>query len=492
MNWMIFALGIYFIMMLVIGWVASKRMNNLSDYMLGGRHLNAAVTALSAGASDMSGWLLLGLPGSVFLSGLSEGWIVLGLLVGAFLNWQYMAPRLRVFTEIFNNSITIPDYLQHRFADHQNLLRIISALVIMIFFTIYTSSGMVSGGRLFETMFDLPETLTLFGTAFSLPSAYIAGVWLTSIVVIIYTLFGGFLAVSWTDFVQGLIMVLALIIVPITVIIESGGITETFDLIRKVDPELLAWAKTDLTFIGIVSLMAWGLGYFGQPHIIVRFMAISSVKEIKKARNIGMWWMFFSITGAMFIGLVGIAYFNINPHLTPNNPETVFIILGKILFHPFIVGFLMAAILSAVMSTISSQLLVTSSALTSDFYKAFLHKKASDKEMLLVSRLSVIFISGLALILAINPSDKILKIVAYAWSGSGATFGPSLLLALWWKRIHPIGVLAGMATGLCVSIFWSKSDTLQHFLDFKVSAFLLSLSAAVLFSLLQPKPTADL
>jgi len=456
MNWMIFALCVYFFMMLLIGWVASKRMNNLSDYVLGGRGLGAAVTALSAGASDMSGWLLLGLPGSIYVAGLSEAWIVVGLLIGAFLNWQYMAPRLRVFTETFSNALTIPDYLEHRFKDTSRALRIVSAIVIVIFFTIYTSSGMVSGGRLFEIMFEIPAQYEIFGTLMDLPNGYQMGILLTSIVVITYTLFGGFLAVSWTDFVQGLIMVTALIVVPITVILEVGGIAPTIDAIRSVNPDLLSLTKTDWSAIGIISLMAWGLGYFGQPHIIVRFMAISSVTEIKKARNIGMWWMFFSITGAMIIGLVGIAYFQIYPAHTPKNPETVFIVLGKILFHPFVTGFLMAAILSAVMSTISSQLLVTSSALTSDFYKAFLHKNAGEKEMLFVSRAAVILISAIALTLSINPSDKILQIVAYAWAGLGAAFGPVILISLFWKKMTKWGALTGLITGAATVLIWKE------------------------------------
>jgi sodium/proline symporter len=348
----IISIAIYMIGMLLIGYVAYRRTANLTDYMLGGRNLGPAVTALSAGASDMSGWLLMGLPGAMYVSGLSSGWIVVGLCAGAYLNWLYVAPRLRTYTEVANNSITIPDFFENRFKDNSRILRITSALVILIFFTFYTSSGMVSGGQLFESAFNMN---------------YTTGIWLTASVVILYTLFGGFLAVSWTDFVQGTIMFIALILVPIVTVANIGSMDGTFDEIRSIDPKLLQ-AFEGTTTIGIISLLAWGLGYFGQPHIIVRFMAITSVKEVKSARRIGMGWMIFSIVGAMITGLFGIAYFSINgAPLAEGAHETVFIKLAQELFPSLITGFLLAAILAAIMSTVASQLLVTSSALTEDF-----------------------------------------------------------------------------------------------------------------------------
>lgn len=472
----IIAIGIYMAGMLLIGFYAYKRTANLTDYMLGGRNLGPAVTALSAGASDMSGWLLMGLPGAMYVSGLSAGWIVVGLCAGAYLNWVFVAPRLRTYTEIANNSITIPDYLGNRFKDHTRILKITSASVILIFFTFYTSSGMVAGGELFRVAFHLD---------------YRWGIWLTALVVILYTLFGGFLAVSWTDFVQGTIMFIALILVPVVTIVNIGGFTETFDEIRSIDPTLLHVFK-GTSAIGIISLLAWGLGYFGQPHIIVRFMAISSVKAMKSARRIGMSWMTFSIVGAMFTGLVGIAYFNLNGSpLGEKGAETVFIVLSQVLFPSLITGFLLAAILAAVMSTIASQLLVSASALTDDFYKQFIRPKASDKELVLVGRLGVLTISLIALFLALNPNDTILNLVGYAWAGFGAAFGPVILLSLYWKRMTKWGALAGMIIGTITVIVWDQIDQFAEIYEI-IPGFILCTIAIIVFSLLSTKPTKDI
>lgn len=468
------SIGIYLVAMLAIGYAAYKRTSDLSDYMLGGRNLGPMVTALSAGASDMSGWLLMGLPGAMYVSGLSSGWIAVGLTVGAWLNWLYVAPRLRTYTEVANNSITIPDYLENRFGDKSRILRIVSALVIFIFFTFYTSSGMVSGGELFKTSFGLE---------------YHWGVWLTAGVVILYTLFGGFLAVSWTDFVQGLIMVIALILVPIVAIMEVGGIGETFGEIRSIDPAFLD-AFTGTSVIGIISFLAWGLGYFGQPHIIVRFMAISSVKEMKSARRIGMGWMIFSVTGAMFTGLVGISYFSKTGGKL-DNPEAVFIVLSNVLFHPLIAGFLLAAILAAIMSTISSQLLVTASALTEDFYKSFFRRSASEKELVLVGRLSLLGVALIALFLAFNPNETILNLVGYAWAGFGSAFGPVVLLSLYWKRMTKWGALAGILSGAVTVIVWEQIEAFSEVYEI-IPGFIICTIAIILVSLLTKKPEAEI
>ncbi|MFN2744713.1 sodium/proline symporter PutP [Bacillus sp. z60-18] len=466
------SIGIYMAGMLFIGYFAYRRTANLNDYMLGGRNLGPAVTALSAGASDMSGWLLMGLPGAMFVNGLSSGWIVVGLAIGAYLNWLYVAPRLRTYTEVAGNSITIPDYFENRFKDRSRILRVTSAFVILIFFTFYTSSGMVAGGELFKTAFHLD---------------YRIGIWLTAGVVILYTLFGGFLAVSWTDFVQGTIMFIALILMPIVVFVQLGGVAPAFSEVRSVDPGLLQPFK-GTTAVGILSLLAWGLGYFGQPHIIVRFMAISSVKEMKRARRIGMGWMIFSICGAMFTGLVGIAYFSAN-HLTLKNPETIFIVLSELLFPSMITGFLLASILAAVMSTISSQLLVTSSALTEDFYKAFIRKGASDKELVLVGRLSVLAISLIALIMALNPNETILNLVGYAWAGFGAAFGPVVLLSLYWKRMTKWGALLGMLSGALTVIAWEQVDAFAPVYEM-IPGFIVCTAVIIAVSLLTKKPAA--
>lgn len=468
------SIGIYLIAMLLIGFYAYRRTSDISDYMLGGRNLGPAVTALSAGASDMSGWLLMGLPGAMYVAGLSSGWIVVGLTTGAWLNWLYVAPRLRTYTEIANNSITIPDYFENRFKDHSRLLRIVSALVIFIFFTFYTSSGMVAGGELFKSAFGM---------------SYLWGIWVTAGVVILYTLFGGFLAVSWTDFVQGTIMFLALVLVPIVVITQTGGVSATFSEIRSIDPTLLDAFK-GTSVIGILSLLAWGLGYFGQPHIIVRFMAITSVKELKSARRIGMGWMIFSIVGAMFTGLIGIAYFH-KEYMTLDNPETVFIVLAKILFHPLITGFLLAAIMAAIMSTISSQLLVSASALTEDFYRAFFRRSASDKELVLIGRLSLLGVALIALYLALNPNETILNLVGYAWAGFGSAFGPVVLLSLYWKRMNKWGALAGMLSGAATVIIWSNIDAVKEIYEM-IPGFIACTIAIIVVSLLTKKPDAEM
>lgn len=465
------SVAVYMIGMLLIGYWAYKRTSNLSDYMLGGRTLGPAVTALSAGASDMSGWLLMGLPGAMYAQGLSASWIVIGLTLGAYANWLYVAPRLRVYTEVANDSITIPEFLENRFGDTSKLLRLISGLVIMIFFTFYVSSGLVSGAVLFQNS---------FGTS------YHTGLWIVAGVVVAYTLFGGFLAVSWTDFVQGTIMFIALILVPAVTLFHTGGVGDTFTTIKNIDPNLLdLWKGT--SFLGIISLFAWGLGYFGQPHIIVRFMAISSVKEMKNARRIGMGWMIFSVVGAMLTGLFGIAYFSEHgPKL--RDPETVFVKLGEILFHPLITGFLLSAILAAIMSTISSQLLVTSSSLTEDLYKVLFRRSASDKELVFVGRLSVLIVALVASALAYTKNDTILNLVGYAWAGFGASFGPVILLSLFWRRMTKWGALAGMVAGAMTVILWTQSAYLKSLLYEMIPGFAASLAAIVIVSLLTKAP----
>jgi sodium/proline symporter len=467
----IISVAIYMIGMLLIGYWAYKRTSNLSDYMLGGRTLGPAVTALSAGASDMSGWLLMGLPGAMYAQGLSAAWIVIGLTLGAYANWLYVAPRLRVYTEVANDSITIPEFLENRFGDTSKLLRLISGLVIMIFFTFYVSSGLVSGAVLFQNS---------FGTT------YHAGLWIVAGVVVAYTLFGGFLAVSWTDFVQGTIMFIALILVPVVTLFHTGGAADTLTTIKNIDPNLLdLWKGT--SFLGIISLFAWGLGYFGQPHIIVRFMAISSVKEMKSARRIGMGWMIFSVVGAMLTGFFGIAYF-FEHGSKLSDPETVFIRLGEVLFHPLITGFLLAAILAAIMSTISSQLLVTSSSLTEDLYKILFRRSASDKELVLVGRLSVLLVALVASALAYTKNDTILNLVGYAWAGFGASFGPVILLSLFWRRMTKWGAFAGMVAGAMTVILWTQSAYLKGLLYEMIPGFAASLAAIVIVSLLTKEP----
>ena len=478
----VIALVIYFLLMLAIGVYAYRQSSsNLSEYMLGGRKLGPAITALSAGASDMSGWLLMGLPGALYLSGISQIWIAIGLVLGAWANYLFLAPRFRIYTEIAKDSITLPDYFEHRFGDTTRSLRLISALVIVVFFTLYTASGVVAGGKLFETVFQLD---------------YFYGLALTVSVVILYTLLGGFLAVSMTDFVQGIIMFLALVIVPVVTIDIVGGITPMLNVVEALNPAHLD-LFTGTSVLGIISLMAWGLGYFGQPHIIVRFMAIRSVKDFPVARRIGMSWMIVSLLGAVATGFVGIAYVQ-QTSTTLADPETIFILLSQVLFHPFVTGFLLAALLAAVMSTISSQLLVTSSALTQDFYKTFFNKTASDGHLVMIGRLSVLLVAVVAVVIALDRSSSILSLVSNAWAGFGAAFGPVVLCSLYWSRMTRQGALAGMIVGAATVLFWVYAPVnvadkpLNDLLYAMVPGVIMATIAIVVGSLITAKPSAEL
>lgn len=460
------SIGIYMAAMLLIGWYSYRKTSNLTDYMLGGRSLGPAVTALSAGAADMSGWLLMGLPGGIYVTGLADGWIAIGLTLGAYINWKMVAPRLRSYTQVANDSITIPSYLENRFKDDTKLLRIVSGIVILVFFTFYVSSGLVSGAVFFENSFDVH---------------YLTGLYIVGGVVVAYTLFGGFLAVSYTDFIQGLMMVIALLLVPTLAIFKTGGPAETFDTIRAIDPTLLDFFK-GTSFLGIVSAMAWGLGYFGQPHIIVRFMAITSIKETKSARRIGMGWMIFSLIGTVFTALIGIAFFHQNTQYHLKNPEAVFIEMGQILFHPLVAGFVLAAVLAAIMSTVSSQLIVTSSALIEDLYKVVVKKNASDKELVFLGRMAVLIVALIATALAFKQNNTILNLVAYAWAGFGASFGPIVLLSLYWKKLTKWGALFGMIVGALTVIIWKNTDLAKTMYEI-VPGFAFNLIVAVLVSL---------
>jgi sodium/proline symporter len=382
------AFAIYLIGMLAIGFACYKLTHSLSDYILGGRGLGPGVAALSAGASDMSGWLLLGLPGAIYAAGINQVWIGIGLVIGAYLNWQFIARRLRIYTEVAQDSLTIPDYLDNRFRDRSKVLRMIAAIVILTFFTFYVSAGMVAGAVLFEQTFGLDYQVAL---------------WVGAIVIVSYTFLGGFMAVCWTDFVQGILMFLALIVVPVVAIIELGGWGEVTARVGQADPTFND-IFTGMTTFGIVSLMAWGFGYFGQPHILARFMAVRSSNDIPTARLICMVWMVFGLYGAVFTGYAGIAYFADQPL---ENAETVFIQFCQVLFNPFVSGFLLAAILAAVMSTIDSQLLVCSSALTEDLYKGFIRRNASEQELVQIGRFSVVAVALLATFLAFDPESQV-------------------------------------------------------------------------------------
>ena len=465
------SLSAYFLLMLAIGVYAWKKStSNSEEYMLGGRNLSPSVAALSAGASDMSGWLLLGLPGALFVSGLSQSWIGIGLVVGAWLNWLIVAPRLRQQTEEYDNSLTIPGFLGNRFPSQAVLLRIVSAIIIVVFFSVYTASGLVGGGKLFASAFG---------------GDYMTGVLITLGVVLVYTVMGGFLAVSLTDFVQGCIMMLALVIMPIVILTTQGGngVEQAAERLTAVDPDYLSMFK-GVTFLGWISAVAWGLGYFGQPHIIVRFMAVRSVKDVPTARRIGMSWMIVSLIGAVAVGIFGRAY-ALRTGLDVADPETIFIILSDLLFHPLVTGFLYAALLAAIMSTVSSQLLVASSSLTEDIYRTVFKRGATERELVNVGRLAVLAVGAVAVLIASNPDSEVLGLVANAWAGFGAAFGPLIVLSLTWKRMTGAGAVAGLIVGAVVVIGWiaaGLSSTLYEI----VPGFIASWIAIVLVSLNTP------
>jgi sodium/proline symporter len=437
--------GLYLFAMVVIGFVAWRATRSFDDYILGGRSLGSVVTALSAGASDMSGWLLMGLPGALFLAGVSEAWIAFGLVVGAWANWKFVAGPLRVYTERTSNALTLPDYFTHRFEDTSRVLRVLAGAVILVFFAVYCASGIVAGARLFESVFGVP---------------YAEALWWGAAVTILYTLVGGFLAVSWTDVVQATLMILALIITPVVVIASVGGPQESLALVEQVDPAKLDWFKGgELGLVGIVSLLAWGLGYFGQPHILARFMAADSLATIPRARRIGMTWMVLCLAGAMAVGFFGNAYYAQHPEVAGpvrENAERVFIELSQQLFNPWVAGILLSAILAAVMSTLSAQLLVCSSALTEDFYRGFVRRGAGQRELVWVGRAAVLAVALLAIWIARDPESRVLGLVAYAWAGFGAAFGPVVLISLFWGRMTRNGALAGVVVGALTVILWKQ------------------------------------
>jgi sodium/proline symporter len=466
--------AIYLLGMVGIGFAAWRRTRSLDDYILGGRSLGSFVTAMSAGASDMSGWLLLGLPGALYAGGLSEAWIAVGLVIGAWCNWRYVAGPLRVYTERTRNALTLPDYFTHRFEDRSRVLRIFSALVILVFFAIYCASGIVAGARLFEAVFDVP---------------YAQALWLGAAATILYTLVGGFLAVSWTDTVQASLMIFALVLAPIVVVISSGGPAASLALVEQANPANLDLMK-GASAIGIVSLMAWGLGYFGQPHILARFMAAESIEAIPAARRIGMTWMVLCLLGAVAVGFFGIAYFAGHPGdlgAMAGNPERVFIALARLLFNPWIAGVLLSAILAAIMSTLSCQLLVCSSALTEDFYKGLFRPAAGQAELVWVGRLAVLLVALLAIWLASDPDSRVLGLVSYAWAGFGAAFGPVVLFSLRWRRMTRNGALAGMLVGAATVLLWKQGGWFG--LYEMVPGVVFASLAIVVASLLGPPPS---
>ncbi len=478
----IFAFGLYLLFMLLIGWISYGKTQNTTDYFLGGRALGSWVTSMSAQASDMSGWLLMGLPGYAYLAGFESAWIALGLAIGTYLNWKFVAKRLRNYTEIANNSITIPAFFGNRFRDDTKVLRVVSAIFILIFFLIYTASAFVASAKLFTTVFGL---------------SYMTALLIGGLVVISYTFLGGFFAVCWTDFFQGMLMFFSVIIVPVVAMFSLGGPNETLHKIKTLNTEFLnPFTATDgktLSIIALISLVAWGLGYFGQPHILIRFMGIKSARDIKKSRRIAMVWVVISLAAAVLIGTIGRVFLTEN--LGANASETVYITMVGKIFPSFIAGILLSSILAAIMSTADSQLLVTASAITEDFYKAIFRKNAGEKELMWVSRLTVIAVAVVAISIAMNPNNTVLGLVEYAWGGFGATFGPIILLSLFWKRTTRNGALAGIVVGGITTIVWRYlGETLGGFFELYeiVPGFIFSMIAIIIVSLLGKMPSKEI
>lgn len=432
---------------LALGFLAWRRTRTLGDFILGGRRLGSFVTAFSAQATDMSGWLLMGLPGLAYASGFDSVWMIAGLIVGTYLNWKLVAARLRVRTEELGDSLTLPDYFERRFADRSHLLRTISAFFILVFFVFYTSSGFVAAGRLFEALFGLP---------------YVEAMFWGTIVMLTYTFFGGFLAVSWSDVLQGSLMIMALVLVGALGLALAGGPADAWSRVEALDARLLdpfvAVGDERLGWIGIASLAGWGLGYAGQPHILARFMAAQSAAHIAVARRVAMAWVVIVLIAAVIVGLTGLLV--LPRALEGPDVEKVFIEMATQFFHPAIAGICLAGILAAIMSTAAAQLLVASSAFAQDFYRGLFRAEAGRRELLWTGRIAVLAIAVLAFAFALDPQSKVLDLVGWAWAGFGAAFGPAIILSLYWPRMTRAGALAGIVVGGLTVILWKQAAAL--------------------------------
>jgi sodium/proline symporter len=462
----------YLMLVMLVGVIAYMVTRNLSDYVLGGRRLGGAVAALSAGASDMSSWLLMGLPGAVYISGLSEAWVAIGLTIGAYASWRLVAKRLRIYSEIANDSVTLPAFLDNRFRDNSKSIRLVAAVAILIFFVFYVAAGFTAGAILLSRTFDL---------------SYTQGLWLGAAIIMLYTSFGGFLAVSWTDFFQGTLMLFCLLLVPLFTIHNMGGFASVVDQVKLIDPQYLHLTR-NLNVMGFISLFSWGLGYFGMPHIIVRYMSVKTVRELPLARRVCISWMALAMVGAILVGMVGVLHFKANPL---ENHETVFMALSEQVFSPWVMGIVLAAIMSSSMCAVDSQMLAASSALTEDFYHAILRRKASQKELVWVGRIACVLIALVALYLARTPSQTIMKLVSYAWAGLGSTFGAVVVLSLFWRRTTRNGVVAGMVLGAFTVILWHSFGG-AAFLYEIVPGTIASYLGTIVVSLLDKKPRVEI
>ena len=498
------AFAFYMALMIGIGIFYSKRTKNNEDYFLGGRNLSGWTAALSAQASDMSGWLLMGLPGTVYLAGTGEVWIAIGLLIGTILNWYIVSSRLRKYTIVAGNSLTIPSFFENRYRDNKGIIKIVSAIIIAIFFAVYTASAFRSGAKLFETLFG--DTIG---------NAYLIGLIIAAVVILIYTLLGGFKAVCTTDFIQGMLMLVAILAVPIvayTIMTWDTGFATALQSKGVANPgNYLNFLKNDdgsgISAVSIISNVAWGLGYFGMPHIIIRFMAIKNENEVKKSRKIAIVWVILSLAAACFVGLVARGF--LNTQLVGKESESAFIRLIQQVFSGngllvFVGGIFLCGILAAIMSTADSQLLVTSSAISEDIYKGVIKKKApknekTEKSALNVGRIAVLVVAVIAFLIALDPNSSIMDLVSDAWAGFGSAFGPVVLLALFWKRSNLAGAVAGMATGTITVIVWDYLPLINGDTIYKATSlyslvvgFSLALVVNFIVSLVTRKPSKEI
>lgn len=495
----------YMIIMIVIGFVCSKGNKNNEDYFLGGRNLGSWTAAMSAQASDMSGWLLMGLPGAVYLAGTGEAWIAVGLLIGTILNWYIVSARLRKYTIVAGNSLTIPSFFKNRYRDHKNIIKIVSASIIAVFFTVYTASAFSSGAKLFATLFSDSAS----GDE-NYNRVYVIGLIVAAVVILVYTFMGGFKAVCTTDLIQGLMMIVAILTVPVLAYailtfdtsfssaLAAKGVEQPAQFLNF----FVNGDGTHVSAVSIISNLAWGLGYFGMPHILVRFMAVKSNEEIKKSRKIAVVWVIISLTASCLIGLIARGY--LTAQLDDATSESVFIRTIQQLFSGngvliFIGGIFLCGILAAIMSTADSQLLVTASAVSEDLYKGAVKKNASEKSSLLVGKIAVAVVAVIAFFIALNPKSSIMGLVSDAWAGFGSAFGPVVLLALFWKRSTLSGAISGMATGALTVIIWDyiplvNGQTLYAATNLYslVVGFGLALIVNVIVSLLSKKPSKEI
>ena len=492
MIWTLAAFVVYLLGMLLIGAAYMKKNKNSEDFFLGGRGLSGAVAALSAQASDMSGWMLMGLPGTVYALGTGQIWIAIGLLIGTILNWLLVSGRLRRYTIRANNSITLPKYLENRFHDKNKILLVVSSIAIVIFFTVYTASALSSGGKLFNSVFGIDYKICLT---------------IGAVVILAYTFMGGFMAVCITDFIQGMLMLVGVITIPIiaAVLVGAGNIMDNIAATGVNAEHFLNVMNTGdgekFSAVDIISQLGWALGYFGMPHILVRFMAIRDEKELKKSKFIGCGWCAISLAFACFIGVIGRAYL---PLLAEGKSENVFIemiqrVFNKDICIPFIGGIFLCGVLAAIMSTADSQLLVTASSVSEDIYHSLINKKADNKRVLLVSRITVLCIAVIAYLIALDPKSSIMGLVSNAWAGLGASFGPIVLMSLYWKRTNLAGAAAGIAGGAATVLLWDYpkiigGQTIAEAtgLYSLVSGFIVSILLIVIVSLATKAPDEEI